>query len=31
MKVVVTGLFGDGFEGSLESEFSGVDFCLRDV
>jgi phosphoglycerate dehydrogenase-like enzyme len=28
MKVVVTGLFGDGFEGSLESEFSGVDFVF---
>ena len=28
MKVVVTGLFGDGFESSLESEFSGVDFVF---
>ena len=28
MKVVVTSLFGDGFESSLESEFPGVDFAF---
>jgi phosphoglycerate dehydrogenase-like enzyme len=28
MKVVVTSLFGDGFEDSLKSEFSGVEFVF---
>ena len=28
MKVVVTGLFGDGFEDSLTAEFRGVDFVF---
>ena len=28
MKVVVTGLFGDGFEDSLTTEFPGVDFVF---
>ncbi len=28
MKVVVTGLFGDGFEESLKSEFPGVEFVF---
>ena len=28
MKVVVTGLFGDGFEDSLTTEFPSVDFVF---